>query len=157
MGGGASFSLAYELSDRIAAVAPVAAGTGRGQRALPRPITIVIIHGTRDPVASGYGAQTYAGVDHWVKQNGCSETPAVKVWTHTEDDPTGITRFTYGDGKDGTEVIFYRVDEGGHTWPGKYQYASWITVGLTSQHIDGSQVIWDHLKEHELPAAADTD
>ena len=151
MGGGASFTLAYELSDRIAAIAPVAAGFGRGQRDLPRPMTIVVMYGTHDPVASGYSQQTYDALNHFVKQNGCSDKPEVKVWTPTEADPTGITRFTYGGGKDGTEVIFYRVDQGGHTWPGKYQYASWITVGLTTQHIDGSQAIWDHLKEHKLP------
>lgn len=151
MGGGASFTCAYELSDRIAAIAPVAAGTGRGERKLPRPTTIVFMYGTRDPVASNYGPNTYEAVHHFVKQNGCSETPSVQVWTPTEDDQTGITRFTYGGGKNGTEIIFYRVDNGGHTWPGKYQYASWITVGLTSQHIDGSQAIWDHLKKHRLP------
>lgn len=151
MGGGASMTLAYELSDRIAAVAPVASGIARGERALPRPTTIVFIYGTRDPVASNYGPQTYEALERYVKQNGCSEVPRVKVWTPTEADPTGITRFTYSGGVNGTEIIFYRIDEGGHTWPGKYQYASWITVGLTSQHIDASQVIWDHLKEHQLP------
>lgn len=151
MGGGASFTLAYQLSDRIAAIAPVASGAGRGDLKLPRPTTMVLFFGTQDPVARGYGSRTYDALDSLVKQNGCSEVPEVKVWTPTEKDPTGITRFTYSGGKNGTEIIFYRIDDGGHTWPGKYQYASWITVGLTSQHIDASQVIWDHLKEHQLP------
>jgi len=151
MGGGASFTLAYQLSNRIAAVAPVASGVGRGEQKLPRPTTIVLLYGTRDPVARGYGPQTYAALDRLVKQNGCSGVPEVKVWTPTEKDQTGITRFTYSGGTNGTEIIFYRIDEGGHTWPGKYQYASWITVGLTTRHIDASQVIWDHLKKHRLP------
>lgn len=152
MGGGASMTLAMELSNRIAAVAPVAAGVGlRGGGQLPRPTTIVILYGTRDPVASGYSARTYDALMNLVKQNGCDEIAETKVWPSTEEDPTSITRFTYGGGKNGTEIVFYRIDDGGHTWPGKYQYASWITVGLTSQHIDGSQVIWDHLKNHKLP------
>jgi len=151
MGGGASFTLAYQLSDRIAAIAPVAAGAGRGEQKLPRPTTIVLFFGTQDPVARGYSSRTYDALASLVKQNGCSKTPEVKVWTPTEKDPTGITRFTYSGGINGTEIIFYRIDDGGHTWPGKYQYASWVTVGLTSQHIDASQVIWDHLKKHRLP------
>jgi polyhydroxybutyrate depolymerase len=151
MGGGASFTLAYELSDRIAGIAPVAAGFGRTQQDLPRPMPIVVMYGTHDPVASGYSQSTYDALNHFIEQNGCSDKPSVKVWTPTDDDTTGITRFAYGGGENDTEVIFYRVDQGGHTWPGKYQYASWITVGLTTQHIDGSQAIWDDLKQHQLP------
>jgi len=151
MGGGASFTLAFQLSNRIAAIAPVASGVGRGEMKLPRPTTIVLLYGTQDPVARGYSSRSYDILASLVRQNGCSENPAVKVWTPTEEDPTGITRFTYSGGTNGTEIVFYRIDKGGHTWPGKYQYASWITVGLTSQHIDGSQVIWDHLKNHRLP------
>lgn len=38
-----------------------------------------------------------------------------------------------------------------HVKPGKYQYSSLINVGLTSQHIDASEVIWEHLSKHRLP------
>jgi polyhydroxybutyrate depolymerase len=69
----------------------------------------------------------------------------------TEDDPTAVLRHTYGGGAGGTEVIFYLVEGGGHTWPGRYQYASTITVGPTTQRIDGTEYIWRHLREHRLP------
>jgi polyhydroxybutyrate depolymerase len=150
MGGSASFTLAHELGDRIAAVAPVASSArGLLERKLPRPTTIVWFYGTED---SGYGSDIYATLDHLVAQNGGPRVAEVKVWTPTEADPTGITRFTYGGGPAGAEIVFYRIDQGGHTWPGKYQYSSLISVGLTSQHIDASQVIWDHLKNHRLPS-----
>lgn len=149
MGGSASFTLAHELSDRIAAIAPVAS-SARGvlERTLPRPIPIVWFYGTRD---SRYGPELLLTVDHLVEQNKSSPRPAVKTWTPTEDDPTGITRLTYPGGDNGADTIFYRIDEGGHTWPGKYQYSSLINVGLTSQHIDASDVIWEHLRSHTLP------
>ncbi len=149
MGGGASITLAHELGDRIAAVAPVATG-GRGilERTLPRPTTIVWFYGNRD---SGYGPQIYETIDHLVMQNNAASRPKIKTWSPTEDDPTSVTRFTYDGGDNGTEVIFYRVEEGGHTWPGKTQYASLISVGLTTQQIDAMELIWTHLKEHSLP------
>lgn len=149
MGGNASLTLAHELGDRIAAVAPVASGIGSAlRRELPRPTTIVWFYGNQD---TSYGPDIYEALEHLVKQNGGSERPEVAHWHPTEDDPTRITRFRYDGGHNGTEVIFYRIEEGGHTWPGRYQYASLITVGYTSQHIDATKVIWEHLSQHRLP------
>jgi polyhydroxybutyrate depolymerase len=152
MGGGASLSLAHELSNRIAAVAPVAtAARSVLEQTFPRPITIVWFYGNRD---SGYGPEIYQTLAHLVQRNHASERPDIRTWTSTDEDPTSITRFTYDGGDDDTAVIYYRIEEGGHTWPGKYQYASLIAVGLTSQHVDATDLIWEHLSEHTLPDGA---
>jgi len=37
-------------------------------------------------------------------------------------DGTRVIRKEYNNGVDGTEVILYVVDGGGHTWPGGLQY-----------------------------------
>lgn len=149
MGGNASLTLAHELGDRIAAVAPVASGIGPAlRRELPRPTTVVWFYGNQD---TSYGAEIYEALDHLVTQNGASERPEVTHWHPSEDDPTRVTRFRYDGGQNGTEVIFYRIEEGGHTWPGRYQYASLITVGYTTQHINATELIWEHLSQHRLP------
>lgn len=151
MGGNASLTLAHELGDRIAAVAPVASGIGPAlRRELPRPTTVVWFYGNQD---TSYGPEIYAALDHLVAQNGASERPEVTHWHPSEEDPTRVTRFRYDGGENGTEVIFYRIEEGGHTWPGRYQYASLITVGRTTQHIDATELIWQHLSQHRLPAS----
>jgi polyhydroxybutyrate depolymerase len=153
MGGGAAFVVAEELSDRIAGIGVVGtAARPMLERTLPRPTTVVWFYGNRD---EGYGPEIYQTLANLVRQNEASERPDIHTWTPTEDDPTSITRFTYDNGEEGSEVIFYRVEEGGHTWPGKHQRASLIEVGLTSQHVDASALIWEHLSEHELPEAVD--
>jgi polyhydroxybutyrate depolymerase len=118
------------------------------EKQLPRPIPIVWFYGTRD---SGSGPELLKTIDHLVEQNKADTKPAVKTWAPTEKDPTGITRLTYEGGENGVDMIFYRVDEGGHTWPGKYQYSSLTNVGLTSQQLDATEVIWEHLKDYTLP------
>jgi polyhydroxybutyrate depolymerase len=149
MGGSASITLAHELGDRIAAIGPVATGARAIlEQELPRPTTVVLMYGDQD---SGYGPELYRVVERLVGRNGASVDPVVTSWPASAADPTSVHRHRYGGGVGGTEVIFYLVEGGGHTWPGRYQYASIITVGPTTQHIDGTEYIWRHLREHTLP------
>ncbi|NMD03070.1 MAG: phospholipase, partial [Bacteroidales bacterium] len=54
----------------------------------------------------------------------------------------------YVNESDGTEVILYAVEGGGHTWPGGFQYLpAWI-IGKTSRDIDANEVIWAFFKRH---------
>jgi polyhydroxybutyrate depolymerase len=155
MGGGASVTLAYGLSDRIAAVAPVASGISRAlAEDLPRPTTFVTFYGTQD---SGWSPIFFAANERIAELNGASATPEVTTWPATPDDPTTINRYAHTGGVYGTEAVFYQVEEGGHTWPGKYQYASLISVGLTSQQFDATEVIWDHLSRQSLPIEVPVD
>jgi polyhydroxybutyrate depolymerase len=158
MGGYSSLLLSYSLPNRIAAVAPVASGANPSI-ILPEPKTIILFYGTRDSGWGADGANIYAGIANLVAQNQCFTDPMITDWDSVVEMPneTTITQFTYDGGVYGTEVIFYRVNEGGHTWPGKYQYASLISVGLTSQEFDATEVIWDHLKIHTLPMSAMVD
>jgi len=42
------------------------------------------------------------------------------------------------------EVELYRVDGGGHTWPGSAMSATSASVtGKTTMHIDATQLMWD--------------
>jgi polyhydroxybutyrate depolymerase len=52
------------------------------------------------------------------------------------------------DCKEGTEVILYTVEGGGHTWPGGWQYLPEKIVGKTSRDTDANEVIWDFFKNH---------
>lgn len=150
MGGLASQSVALALPNRIAAIASVAMNLNLLlQNDLPKPTTVVAFYGTED---NDYPGNFYNAIYHLVEQNGTSWNPTITRWEATENDITSITRYVYSGGTNGTEVAFYRIENGGHTWPGKYQYASLMTVGLTSQHIDATERIWEHLSQHRLAA-----
>jgi polyhydroxybutyrate depolymerase len=48
--------------------------------------------------------------------------------------------------------VFYRISNGGHTWPGATEPAASLAgPGLTSQEIDASQILWDFFEGHRLP------
>ena len=151
MGGLASQTLAVKLGDRIAAVASVATALETLETAtLPHPVSVVAFYGTED---SGDPDVFFAAGLNAADQIGADLNPVIEQnkWEATEEDPTSITRYTYSGGDNGSEVILYEITNGGHTWPGKYQYASLLTVGLTTQHFDATEVIWEHLSKHILP------
>jgi polyhydroxybutyrate depolymerase len=125
-----SYTLASELSDRIAAIAPVACAMGFEEIKAERPVPVLHIHGTEDmnaPVAGGVGSNARAKfvqmplrkcIAKWVELNGCPTEPVVEELPDREDDGTRVRREIYGPGKGGAEVILYLIEGGGHTWPG---------------------------------------
>ena len=80
-----AYRLASELSDRIAAIAPVAGPMGTETCNPKRPVPVIHFHGTDDqnaPFKGGKGKNSISGtnfysVDHsiraWVKANGCKD------------------------------------------------------------------------------------
>jgi polyhydroxybutyrate depolymerase len=152
--------LACELSDKIAAIAavagPMAARVAKDCRP-KRPVPVLMMHGTADPMIHMDGTfvqgpgqalpveETVAG---WVQRNGCSSTPVVS------DLGGGVTFEAYEDCRDGAEVVLYRIHDGGHTWPGGWQYLPEKIIGPTNRHIDASKVIWDFFARHRLDAQA---
>jgi len=151
--------LACQLSDKIAAIATVAGPMG--SRIAPacrpsRPVPVLEMHGTADPIVRMDGTfvqgpgktlsveETIAG---WVERDGCNPTPVVT------DLGDGVTSEVYDSCKDGAEVAFYRIEGGGHTWPGGWQYLPEPLVGKTNRHIDASRIIWDFFARHWLDQA----
>ena len=158
-GGGMSFRLAVELSDRIRAVAPVTMSLPAvHQHATPkRRISVLMVNGTADPVVPYAGGQirvlgrdrgevlsTDATLEWWAKFGACTRRAAPLALPDV--DPADGTRvhFEERDGcADGTRVALYRVEGGGHTWPGGRQYLPERVVGRVSRDIDASKVVFD--------------
>jgi polyhydroxybutyrate depolymerase len=46
------------------------------------------------------------------------------------------------------DVQFWRVDGGGHTWPGGIQYLPERMIGPTSHAFDATAVMWRFLAAH---------
>lgn len=160
---GATFvhRLACELSEKIAAIAavggtiaPQIGGNCRPQRA----VAMLQIHGTADPFVPWEGGLTVAGgrveaaaatAAGWARRNGCPATPEVAELGG------GVVRTRYGACGQGAEVVLYRIEEGGHTWPGGYQFLPRKVIGATNRCLDASRVIWDFFRQHPMGGAGE--
>jgi len=157
-GGMMCYRLAAELSDRIAAIAPVAGTIAIDESKPKRPVPVIHFHGTKDtfvPFEMAKGKtpsfMKLKGVDDsiqtWVKLNGCDEKP--KIETLSKDgDEMKVTRKTYGGGKDGSEVILIVIDGGGHTWPGRQPPVG--LLGKSAKNISANDLMWEFFQKHKL-------
>ena len=149
--------LAAELSDRIAAIAPVS-GTMAIEACRPhRPVPVLHFHGTKDGIVLFDGPDDrtpkdvkFLSVDDsaraWAKANRCPETPSVAVLPDCVDDGTTVTVKTYGPGKDGSEVVVYVIEGGGHTWPGRQPRLT--LLGKSTREISANDLIWEFFQKH---------
>lgn len=165
LGGMMAHKAGLELSDKLAAIAPVsglagfatAGSTGDPQPCKPeRPMSVIIVHGRADTTVPFDGgplrwtkegerlvsARLYApyAARYWAAANGCSETPK------TEKSAGGtVVRETWSGGVDGTEVSLCVVANCGHAWPGGVDPYS---KTQQTMEISATDVIWEFFKAH---------
>jgi len=151
-GGMMTYRLACELSDKIAAAAPVAGALNLDNCQPTHPVSMIIFHGTADEnVLYGGGeppkrVDTHRRIDKsvsyavtfWVKHNGCSETPQ-------REETGSIRREIYRGGKEGTEVVLYTIKGGGHAWPGGEAF---LLGAEPTREISATDVIWEFFMRH---------
>jgi polyhydroxybutyrate depolymerase len=154
-----AYRLAAELSDRIAAIAPVAGSVGTEIGRPKRPVSVLHFHGTRDefiPFPGGRGAKSITGTNFrsvedsiraWVQANGCDENPTSDVLSEG-DDGMRVTRRTYGPGRDGAEVVLVVIEGGGHTWPGRRSPAKFL--GKSTTNISANHLMWEFFQKHPM-------
>ncbi len=85
----------------------------------------------------------------WATHNGCTSGPSDKEIGDT-------TLQTWTSCSNGADIDFYRVNGGGHTWPGTNEtIATFLegSLGKTTQDVDASELMWDFFKRFQLPAA----
>lgn len=161
-GGTMTQRLACESPDRFAAFAAVIANMPSDLEAICKskyPVPIMIINGKDDKLMPWAGGEIKKGrfsksgggailsaektTQFWVNKNQCHDNfEQIKLPDKDPDDGTRIEMFKYAGCKNGTEVILYAVDGGGHTWPGsKIKPAARIS-GKVSQDMNASEVIW---------------
>ena len=152
-GAGMSFVLSCTLSDRIAAVGLVGAA-----HLLPwswckdhRPVPMISFHGTADPMTPYKGGSTWVAdkvfpdiptwTANWARRNRCATSPVNSAFT------AGVTRIAYPDCD--APVVLYKIDGGGHTWPGGQHLPEWF-AGPTSRNIDATAQMWEFFRAHPL-------
>jgi len=160
-GGFMSIRLAMDLSQKIAAAAPVAAQISKAiEKKRPKlPISIMIINGTKDPIVPFDGGHirlfrfgrdrgeilsTAASIEIFRSYDGCGKTPEIiKVKDKDPKDGAKVEIEKYTGGKLGTEVILVKVIGGGHTWPGGRRNLRPGIVGGLCRDINASEMIID--------------
>lgn len=157
-GGMMCYRLAAELSNRIAAVAPVAGTIAIKESKPKRPVPVIHFHGTKDtfvPFETAKGKtpafMKLKGVEDsiqtWVKLNGCNDKPKADVLSKDGDEMKAI-RKTYSGGKDGSEVVLIVIEDGGHTWPGMTPPAGFM--GKSAKNISANDLMWEFFQKHTL-------
>jgi polyhydroxybutyrate depolymerase len=159
-GGFMSNRLGCDRADVFAAVAPVSGTLGAAVACNPsRPVAVLEVHGTADPLVPfdggtmrGRGGSSDivsapAMIERWRSVDGCQGAPAAETLPGTGDG-TVVHRFASTSCAAGTAVVFYQVDDGGHTWPGGPQYLPKAIIGPTTHAFGASEAIGQFFAAH---------
>ena len=147
-------------------------GTQTSRAETPRPkqaATVVVFAGTADPLvpyaggpigfgrgrrrsaAAGRGVAVPAEViaSDWAAANGIPGAPVVEGLPRQPGD-LPVTRVTWrSDGR--PPVVLYRIEGGGHTWPGGRQYLPARLIGPAARNLDATGLLLEQFLANERP------
>jgi len=162
-GGMMSHLVGIELSDRFVAIAPMIGGiTSEMEKSFPPPneVSVLIIQGTDDPLVPYEGGPVTIGrrkwgrllpteqaAIMWAEHNRCGSARTEQL-PDTIEDECRVELTTWDGGKDGSEVLLYKVIGGGHTAPGGMQYLPESVIGTVCRDIDAVDVIEEFFRRH---------
>ena len=161
-----SYRLAAELSDRIAAIAPVAGSMVLARFASTHPVPVMHIHSVDDPralYAGGLGPpfpMTNSRVLHppveeklalWARVNGCGAAPVARdkrEWRSPSGETHTARLLAYPDCR--AETLLWKLTGAGHVWPGGERDRLARLLGPSTQVIDANQEMWRFFSRHRL-------
>jgi len=159
-GASMSFRAGAQLSGRFAAIAPVAGALWLEPLTLERPVPMLYITGTADPlnlIEGGVPRLATGGSDRvrskakppvrnsilqWSRALGCPVTP------RDTSEANGVRTENYGPCRDDSEVAYITVEGLGHTWAGGKSLLPEFIVGARSDKIRATDVIWEFFQKH---------
>ena len=161
-GGFMSFRLACELRNEINAIAPLTATiseeifhacTGSSN------VGLILINGTDDPIVPYNGGyvklfgkkrgkitSTQQTIQRWLDMLACKDEPTIQELPNIKNDGTTVTKYEYPQCENNGWVRLFRINGGGHTWPGAKSIKLKRIVGKTNEDINACEVIWDFFK-----------
>ncbi len=158
-----SHYLGATKASRIAAIAPVVGGLADPFHKVfspSEPVAVMIVQGTEDPLVPYPGGDVEAirkrgkliptedAARLWSNANGCSGDAATRDLPDPVEDGCRSTEFRWS-GK--ADVVLWKIEGGGHTWPGGPQYLPVGIVGRVTRDFDATTEIWTFFKAHPKP------
>ncbi len=162
LGSAMALALACAPKQSFAAFGGVGASFYRPTCNAAPPAPLIYFHGTADPIVPFEGGKVAGSparsttsrvtganqnMADWANHNGCAPDPTV---TEKAD----VTRTVWSQCSNNADVDYYRIDGGGHTWPGANELVASFTessLGKTTQTVNATALMWDFFKEHSLP------
>ncbi len=165
-----SYRLAAELSDRIAAIAPVAGASAMSGFHAKRRVPILHVHSIDDARAlyrGGLGPPfpfTNVRVQHrsvdetlaeWAAFNGCGQKAELQderrgaAGTPRADHTARL--YVFPGCQDGAQVALWQLTGAGHVWPGGELDFLPRLLGPGTDVIDANEEIWRFFRRHRLP------
>lgn len=159
-GGFMSIRVSRELTAQVKGVAPVCAAiplSTKSSHLSAPPMNVILLNGTSDPLVPYGGGyvevlgkkrgeilSTDETIEIFTKRNACSNEPVIENLEDTDpEDGTRVIRSTYASGTTGKKVVLTKIVNGGHTWPGGWQYLGEKLVGKTSFDISACDEMWE--------------
>lgn len=153
-GGGMSYRLACQLSDRITAIGGVAgAYTEFGGCEPNRPVPFILFHGTDDSIVPYVGGDSamfnFPSIENfvltWAERNECDLEP------QNETIADDVSMMAYTGCANEADVILYTILGGGHTWAGaNITRLSDRFGGYVTQSISASELMWTFFSRYTL-------
>jgi len=158
-GGIMTYRLGCDLTDRIAAIAPVIGNLPATITCAPHaPLSVLAINGTRDPlvpynggsVARDRGSVLSAtlSTEAFARADGCGPASATIEEPDVDRADGSRTRRTSYTCTAPIAVELLTLAGAGHTWPGGPQYLPRVLIGGTSRDFDGAERIWEFFAAH---------
>ena len=160
-GGYMTYSLACNIGDRLAAVASVSGTLSDYTYAncnLERKIPVLHIHGTADPIVPyATGAANSIGAEQtvafWRDTDACANISDTIDLPNTDiADSSTVQLISYQNCPANNEILFYKITNGGHTWPGGV--VDIAAYGNTNRDISATDEIWKFFSRYTLDGLA---
>ncbi len=157
--------LACEMAGRITAIAPISYGNQYSavDSCTPsRSMPVIEFHGTADPFApyeggvvnlpfglSGKVIPIQTTIEDWAARNGCSTSSTIELADISNDDTT-VTKISFNNCRNNADIVLYRINNGGHTWPDGQQYSPPGLIGNVTRDINANELMWEFFQRYSL-------
>lgn len=156
-GGHFVMRLAQEIPHRMTAFASIVASGPANSKCSTStiPVSALFMNGTADPLVPYLGGNTENGsvistdssIAYWVNRNGTQTSPIITEFPQKSS--SKVIAYRYAQGVNGTEVILYKVEGGGHIEPSRRERYSFLWTsfaGSQNGDIESAEEIWTFFK-----------
>jgi len=160
-GGEFTYELMCGLSNKIAAFGSVGGNFIINEKRscnVNRAIPLIHIHGTKDRLAKyngydGYFLSTINSVNFWAKYNQLDKMIVENIEDIHKKDRTTVEKYTFYKDNSNTQVIHFKVVNGGHLWLGSPmgdRFLEKLLFGRNNHEINSSKELVDFFLKYKL-------